>query len=203
MNYTFPSTFPDYDSWVEYTENLRREWVKSKFWDSFTPEKWIEEFPEMQERVTQLYLEKLDLVSRLKEDFILTEQFFSKDLNTRIFEEAQLDTTLGAVINSLEKKIKVYARMLAILNPKQSNNEIITERDIDVARNYPIADLLPELPKRGFIICPFHKEKTPSCKVFTDHIHCFGCGKHINSIGYLMETQNKTFIDSVKFLCQK
>ncbi|PWT80374.1 MAG: hypothetical protein C5B58_11770 [Acidobacteria bacterium] len=29
------------------------------------------------------------------------------------------------------------------------------------------------------ILCPFHKEKTASCKLYTDgHYHCFGCGAH-------------------------
>ena len=29
----------------------------------------------------------------------------------------------------------------------------------------------------GFIRCPFHEEKTPSCKVNDEYIHCFGCGE--------------------------
>lgn len=36
--------------------------------------------------------------------------------------------------------------------------------------------------KRGdvYLLCPFHKEKTPSCVVFAKtpwKFHCFGCGK--------------------------
>lgn len=31
---------------------------------------------------------------------------------------------------------------------------------------------------RGFLCCPFHKEKTPSMKVDERGFYCFGCGEH-------------------------
>jgi hypothetical protein len=31
-------------------------------------------------------------------------------------------------------------------------------------------------PQSGFIDCPFHKEKTPSLKLYENRFHCFGCG---------------------------
>lgn len=33
-----------------------------------------------------------------------------------------------------------------------------------------------KLNRSGFISCPFHNEKTPSCKVYNDRFYCFGCG---------------------------
>lgn len=30
--------------------------------------------------------------------------------------------------------------------------------------------------KRGTALCPFHSEKTPSFKVYSDNFYCFGCG---------------------------
>ena len=32
--------------------------------------------------------------------------------------------------------------------------------------------------------CPFHNEKTPSCKVYSDSLHCFGCGEHHDIISF-------------------
>lgn len=34
--------------------------------------------------------------------------------------------------------------------------------------------------------CPFHNEKTPSCVVYADHFHCFGCGARGDVISYVM-----------------
>lgn len=31
--------------------------------------------------------------------------------------------------------------------------------------------------RAGFCCCPFHKEKTPSMKIYKDSSHCFGCGR--------------------------
>lgn len=30
--------------------------------------------------------------------------------------------------------------------------------------------------RAGFISCPFHEEKTPSCKIYESSFNCFGCG---------------------------
>lgn len=200
MNYIFPSTFDDYYSWVEFSEDLRRHWESTCDWNKYPPERWIEIFPEMRDRVSELYLESEDLLTRLRSDYINTEQFFSQDLNTRLIEEAWLDETLGKTVKRLETKVWIYKRMMAACNPVEVVGPV-TDREITLAREYPIVNLLPEQPKRGFIHCPFHTEKTPSCKVFTDHIHCYGCGKHLDTIGYLMETEGKSFINSVKYLC--
>jgi len=201
MNYLYPQSFVDFDSWVEFSENLRRDWQSSQIWSQYTPEQWIQFFPEMEKKVSELYLSSEVMLAKLKVNFVKSEELFSQDLNTRIYEEAFLDNTIGMAIKGLEIKVKNYKRMLAVLNPP-AKVDTVTDSDIDRARKYPITNLLLEPPKRGFIHCPFHSEKTSSCKVFADHIHCFGCGKHLDSIGYLMEVEGKTFINSVKYLCQ-
>ena len=44
-----------------------------------------------------------------------------------------------------------------------------------------------------FVCCPFHIEKTPSMKVSKDGYYCFGCGKHGNIFGFVMEMFNLDF----------
>ena len=39
--------------------------------------------------------------------------------------------------------------------------------------------------------CPFHNEKSPSFYVYDDGYKCFGCGKHGDAVGFMMETQGK------------
>lgn len=54
-------------------------------------------------------------------------------------------------------------------------------------------------------LCPFHGEKTPSFSVSPgkQFFHCFGCGKHGDAIGFLMEHTGVSFIEAVKDLAQQ
>jgi len=63
------------------------------------------------------------------------------------------------------------------------------------------------LKKRGtnFVgLCPFHAEKTPSFTVspVKQVYHCFGCGVHGTTIGFLMEHMELTFPDAVDALAK-
>ncbi|MFD0668426.1 DNA primase [Ramlibacter sp. MAHUQ-53] len=51
-------------------------------------------------------------------------------------------------------------------------------------------------------LCPFHTEKSPSFTVSPtkQFFHCFGCGKHGNAIGFLMEHAGMGFVEAVKDL---
>lgn len=53
-------------------------------------------------------------------------------------------------------------------------------------------------------LCPFHNEKSPSFTVSPtkQFYHCFGCGAHGTSIGFLMEYSGMSFVDAVKDLAQ-
>ncbi|QNA90345.1 DNA primase [Massilia sp. Dwa41.01b] len=53
-------------------------------------------------------------------------------------------------------------------------------------------------------LCPFHSEKSPSFTVSPtkQFYHCFGCGAHGTSIGFLIEYSGMGFIDAVKDLAQ-
>lgn len=54
-------------------------------------------------------------------------------------------------------------------------------------------------------LCPFHTEKTPSFTVNDDKefYHCFGCGAHGDAVRFLVDTQNFSFPEAVKELCEK
>lgn len=53
--------------------------------------------------------------------------------------------------------------------------------------------------------CPFHQEKTPSFHVYRDkqYYHCFGCQANGNAIRFLMDIDNRNFIDVMKELSSK
>ena len=41
-----------------------------------------------------------------------------------------------------------------------------------------------DIRRGGMCLCPFHEERTPSAKIYPDSLHCFGCGTHVDVIGF-------------------
>ena len=54
-------------------------------------------------------------------------------------------------------------------------------------------------------LCPFHNEKTPSFSVSQrkQMYYCFGCGAGGNVFTFLMEYENYTFVEALKFLAER
>ena len=54
-------------------------------------------------------------------------------------------------------------------------------------------------------LCPFHNEKTPSFMVSPARgtCHCFGCGKGGNAISFIMEHEQMTYPESLRWLAKK
>ncbi|MDH4106847.1 MAG: DNA primase [Gammaproteobacteria bacterium] len=53
-------------------------------------------------------------------------------------------------------------------------------------------------------LCPFHDEKTPSFTVSPGKgfYHCFGCGAHGTTLGFLMDYDHMSFVEAVEALAQ-
>lgn len=54
-------------------------------------------------------------------------------------------------------------------------------------------------------LCPFHNEKTPSFMVSPARgtCHCFGCGKGGNAISFIMEHEQMTYPEALRWLAKK
>lgn len=54
-------------------------------------------------------------------------------------------------------------------------------------------------------LCPFHDEKTPSFYVSPARgtCHCFGCGKGGNPVGFIMEHEQMTYPEALRWLARK
>lgn len=54
-------------------------------------------------------------------------------------------------------------------------------------------------------LCPFHNEKTPSFMVSPARgtCHCFGCGKGGNAISFIMEHEQLTYPEALRWLAKK
>lgn len=54
-------------------------------------------------------------------------------------------------------------------------------------------------------LCPFHDEKTPSFVVSPakGYCHCFSCGKGGNAVGFIMEHEQMTYPEALRWLARK
>lgn len=84
----------------------------------------------------------------------------------------------------------------------------ITEKIKQVASIVEIASQYTALNKKGkkwIGLCPFHSEKTPSFTVDEEKqlYHCFGCGAGGDLFSLVMEKENLTFPEAIRFLAEK
>ena len=87
--------------------------------------------------------------------------------------------------------------------PEQFIDELIARTDIaDVVGEY-----VSLTPKGGNMwgLCPFHAEKTPSFSVNRDRqiYKCFGCGKGGGAINFIMEMENLSYPEAIRFLAKR
>lgn len=84
-----------------------------------------------------------------------------------------------------------------IVEEVRSRNDIV-----DVISGYV------KLQKKGnsyFGLCPFHNEKSPSFSVSREKqmYYCFGCGAGGNVFTFIMEYENYSFLEALKFLAAR
>jgi hypothetical protein len=166
---------------------------------------WLNIFPE-----ARIYLED-DLIFQTEKLNILVEIYSNQldinnlkknikklDTDSKDFADLQADIFIGEDIKETEERIKTIDQYLQPDIPETSGR--ITDQDIESAKNYPFENLIET--KRGFAICPFHQEKTASFYINKkkNYGKCFGCGWFGDTIQFVMQTENKTFIQAVKML---
>src|SRR5574344_402240 len=87
--------------------------------------------------------------------------------------------------------------------PEEVVEEIRQKNDIvDIVSGYV------RLQKKGsnyFGLCPFHNEKSPSFSVSPNKqmYYCFGCGAGGNVFTFIMEYENYSFQEAIKFLADR
>jgi DNA polymerase I-like protein with 3'-5' exonuclease and polymerase domains len=85
--------------------------------------------------------------------------------------------------------------------PPNGNKTLIVPAPIIVApKLVSLVDLLDEPLVDGKLHCPFHDDSTPSCHVYPDHFHCYGCGARGDAIDWLMMIEGLDRDAAVKLL---
>lgn len=92
---------------------------------------------------------------------------------------------------------------MGLMIPKETIDKIF-----DAARIEEVVGDFVTLKKRGanlLGLCPFHNEKTPSFTVSPAKgiYKCFGCGKAGNSVNFMMDHDQMTYPDALRYLAGK
>ncbi len=87
--------------------------------------------------------------------------------------------------------------------PQDTVNKIL-----DAAQIVDVVGDFVTLKRRGanyIACCPFHNEKTPSFSVSASKgiYKCFGCGKSGTAVGFVMEHENLSYVEALKYLAKK
>lgn len=84
----------------------------------------------------------------------------------------------------------------------------IIEKILDTAEIVDVISDFVSLKRRGanyIACCPFHDEKTPSFSVSPSKgiFKCFGCGKAGSAVTFIMEHEQLTYTEAIKYLGKK
>ena len=79
------------------------------------------------------------------------------------------------------------------------------DRILDTARIEEVVSDFVSLKRRGanyIACCPFHHEKTPSFSVSPSKgiYKCFGCGKAGSVVSFVMEHEQMSYVEALKYL---
>ena len=82
------------------------------------------------------------------------------------------------------------------------------DRILDAAQIYDVVSDFVTLRKRGVNyvgLCPFHDDKTPSFYVSPAKglCKCFACGKGGNAVHFIMEHEQMSYPEALKYLAKK
>lgn len=79
----------------------------------------------------------------------------------------------------------------------------VNDKTVQIKERISLYDALSmygiNLNRRGFAMCPFHKEDTPSLGIFADGraFNCFGCGAKGDVISFTMKLFNISFNQAI------
>jgi len=104
-------------------------------------------------------------------------------------------------IERVEKAIrKAQFDLSRLKSQHRAKRNGVSDEEIERAREYPIAQLLPNSVRRGMTLCCFHEDRHPSMSVKNNRAHCFSCNKTWDAIALVMELNGLEFIEAVRRL---
>lgn len=187
---------------------------------------WLEVFPDeakkiIPQKIKELLAERRELLDRARlfqqEVRAIAEKEKRDEFFVWFWAEAFVKYNFAVKIVEIDKHLARMRRELRALlppssNPRENDRQKALEKwedDVRRAKEYSLETLtssyLEKVRQFGNQIkalCPFHEERTPSFVIYLNdnHFHCYGCGKHGDSIAFLMEKEGIDFKEAVRRL---
>ena len=111
-------------------------------------------------------------------------------------DEATLDRAIDSFIEDTREDI----------GPIDDPGQVERDDDEDFVANLadsvaPLTELVSlPLTADNKVSCPFHDDVEPSCTIYPDHFHCFGCGEHGSRLDWLTRAEGMTVAEAVSFI---
>jgi CHC2-type zinc finger protein/Toprim domain-containing protein len=97
-------------------------------------------------------------------------------------EDAPFEDDLAEWLPALDLPKSSIAKL-----ERDDNASYIAELPLDVAPLWELTTL--PLNDQRKTCCPFHEDLDPSCQLYADHYHCYGCGAHGNRLDWLTQVE--------------
>jgi hypothetical protein len=187
------------------------EFFNDKFWRKVEAENFSHWRKVEQEFVEKFKAENSETVNNMKIDYLVDNAIKIKMRLDIAKKQWEWDKKNGVGImermthwyllsdKTLEKKLKrLWIEIKMRLYGYECGN--LSPERIEIAREIPISNVYPELPKIINCINPKHADKTPSMSIGLGFAHCFSCGVNYDTIGFVMQKENLKFPEAVNFI---
>lgn len=99
-----------------------------------------------------------------------------------------------------QERKKINQWLYLIKNPAKKGRGKITEAEIAQAKAYPFENLI-DFGRNHKALCPFHEDTVPSLALYKNNcIWCFSCNRGFDTIAYMMERFQLSFVEAVREL---
>lgn len=139
---------------------------------------------------------------------LLTQTKKQINKNKKLLRKTKKTEERKLLMDGLEKLEKEFGRhrlYLRYLNNPKEDTRAITDEEVEIARNYPIWEFLPEGYKgKGNIRCLFadHEDKHASMQVNTTWLWCHTCQRKMDTLELVMMKTGLDFKSAVKLLAR-
>jgi DNA primase len=136
--------------------------------------------------MADLIIEVWGLMNRYEENF----------KRARVIERLLIGEKLQELVKEI---IKLQDETIFLKHPEKGKNSITPEM-IERAKEYPFTELIKF--NNNQTLCPFHDDKDPSMHFYTDSntVYCFSCNKSWDTIGFIIERDGLSFMETVRRL---